>query len=102
MKRPVRWSLSALDDLKRQVSHIARDDPAAARSVASRIDAAALLLGERPIGRPGRVGGTYEKSVGGLPYIIAYSLETKDGRETLFILRVIHAARNWPAEEWPE
>ncbi|WP_430440497.1 type II toxin-antitoxin system RelE/ParE family toxin [Shinella sp.] len=102
MRRPVRWSLSALEDLKRQISHIARDDPAAARSVGGRIDAAALLLGERPIGRPGRVGGTYEKSVRGLPYIIAYSLDMKDGQETLFILCVIHTARNWRAKEWPE
>ena len=102
MKRPVRWSLSALEDLKQQIRPIARDDPAAARSVAGRIDAAATMLGERPVGRPGRVGGTYEKSVNGLPYVIAYSIETRDGRETVFILRVIHTARNWPAEEWPE
>ena len=102
MKRPVRWSLSALDDLKRQIGHIARDDPATARSVAGRIDAAAVLLGERPVGRPGRVGGTYEKSVNGLPYIIAYCIETRNGRETMFILRVIHTARNWPTDGWPE
>ncbi|MCD2180904.1 type II toxin-antitoxin system RelE/ParE family toxin [Rhizobium sp. GN54] len=102
MKRPVRWSLSALDDLKRQIGHIARDDPAAARSVAGRIDAAAILLGERPVGRPGRVGGTYEKSVNGLPYVIAYCIGTRDDRETVFILRVIHTARNWPADAWPE
>ncbi|WP_183800566.1 type II toxin-antitoxin system RelE/ParE family toxin [Mycoplana azooxidifex] len=102
MKRPVRWSLHALEDLKQQIRPIARDDPAAARSVVGRIDAAATMLGERPVGRPGRVGGTYEKSVNGLPYVIAYSIETRDGRETVFILRVIHTARNWPAEEWPE
>jgi toxin ParE1/3/4 len=102
VKRPVRWSLSAIEDLKEQVRHIARDDPAAARAVANRIDAAAVLLGERPIGRLGRVGGTYEKSVSGLAYVIAYCIEVVDGREALFILRVIHTARDWPSQEWPE
>jgi len=102
VKRPVRWSRAALDDLKQQVRHIAKDDPAAARSVAARIGAAAVLLGERAVGRPGRVGGTYEKSVSGLPYVLAYCMEMTEGRETLFILRVIHAARQWPREEWPE
>lgn len=102
MKRPVRWSRAALDDLKEQVRRLALDDPAAARAVAQRIDAAARLLGDRAIGRPGRVGGTYEKSVTGLPYVIAYGLEVIDGHETLFVLRVIHTARDWPSGEWPD
>lgn len=101
MKRPVRWSRSALDDLKEQVRHIARDDPGTARSIADRIGTTALLLGERAVGRPGRVGGTYEKSVSGLPYVIAYRIEMANGRETVFILRVIHTARDWPAGGWP-
>ncbi len=101
MKRPVRWSRSALDDLREQVRHIARDDPGTARSIVDRIGAAALLLGERAVGRPGRVGGTYEKSVSGLPYVIAYRLDMANGRETVFILRVVHTARDWPAGGWP-
>jgi toxin ParE1/3/4 len=101
MKRPVRWSRAALEDLKQQIRHIARDNPAAARSVAERIDAAVVALGNRPIGRPGRVGGTYEKLVVGLPYIIVYCVETLDGNETVFILRVIHTARDWPRAGWP-
>lgn len=102
MKRPVRWSRAALDDLKQQVRHIAADDPIAARSVAERIGAAAVLLGERAVGRAGRVGGTYEKSVSGLPYVIAYCMAVAEGRETLFILRVIHTARQWPRDDWPD
>lgn len=101
MKRPVRWSRTALDDLKRQILHIAGDDPAAARSVADRIGAAAALLGERAVGRPGRVAGTYEKLVRDLPYIIAYSIDEVEGREVISVLRVIHTARNWPPGEWP-
>lgn len=102
MKRPVRWSRAALDDLRQQIRHIAQDDPTAARSVAERIDAAAILLGDRAVGRPGRVAGTYEKSVRGLPYVLAYCLDMAKGRETLFVLRVIHTARQWPREEWPD
>jgi plasmid stabilization system protein ParE len=94
----LRWSRSALDDLKQQLVHIAHDDPAAARSVAERIAAAVSLLAERAIGRPRRVAGTYEKLVRGLPYIIAYSIEATDGGETISIL---HTARNWPDGDWP-
>jgi plasmid stabilization system protein ParE len=49
------------------------------------------------------VAGTYEKPVGGLPYIIAYALEaTPTGDERIVILRVIHGARNWRQGEWPK
>ena len=43
-----------------------------------------------PTGRPGRDAGVYEKSVGKLPYVIAYAV----GDETLAILRVFHTARD--------
>ena len=102
MKRPVRWSRAALDDLKQQVRHIALENTTAARDAAGRIDATVRRLGERAIGRPGRVSGTYEKSVAGLPYVIAYCIDAMDGREAVFVLRVIHTARDWPREEWPD
>jgi len=47
-------------------------------------------------------GGTYEKVVPGLPYLIAYSIEAlRKDREIVLILRVIHGARYWPSEAWP-
>jgi plasmid stabilization system protein ParE len=56
-----------------------------------------------PTGRKGRVSGTYEKVVGGLPYIIAYALgDDPPHQETITILHVIHGARDWPEETWPE
>jgi len=56
-----------------------------------------------PTGRRGRVSGTYEKLVVGLPYIIAYSLETlPSGEQVLAVLSVIHGARNWSPGTWPE
>jgi toxin ParE1/3/4 len=54
-----------------------------------------------PTGRPGRVTGIYEKSVTRLPYIIAYQLRSISGRESIVIVRVIHASRDWRPEEWP-
>ena len=54
-------------------------------------------------GRPGRVTGTYEKPVAGLPHIIAYAIEPRpDGSERVVVLRVIHGARNWEEEDWPK
>ncbi|MFC5422465.1 type II toxin-antitoxin system RelE/ParE family toxin [Bosea eneae] len=97
MMRSLLWSAAALDDFENAIARIAADDREAARRVAAAIDRAARLLAERPIGRPGRVTGTYEKTVSGLPWIIAYTL---DG-DRLVVLRVIHSARDWPKEGWP-
>jgi plasmid stabilization system protein ParE len=103
VKRAVRWSDGALADLKAQVDYIAHDNPAAARRVAARIRSAAEALGDMAIGRRGRVPGTYEKVVTGLPYIIAYAIRAQPiSGEVIDILRVIHGARNWPEGEWPE
>ena len=101
MRRSVTWSRAALDDIKEQVAFIAQNNPAAARRVADRLRQAGKALGEMATGRPGRVTGTYEKSVPRLPYIIAYELRTITGRESVVIVRVIHTSRDWPAEEWP-
>ena len=63
---------------------------AASRVVDALRDAAAAL-GQLPTGRPGRVAGVYEKSVGTLRCVIAYAV----GDETLAIVRVIHTAQDW-------
>lgn len=102
MKRAIIWSRDALDDLKQQIAHIAADDPAAARRVIDKITTVAADLGHFATGRPGRVLGTYEKSIVGLPFVIAYSLAADNGRENVAILRVIHTSRNWLPDNWPE
>lgn len=98
--RHVQWSDDALDDLEKQVVHIARDNPAAARRVAKRIRETGDALGEFATGHPGRVSGTYEKSVNRLPYIVVYALN--DDVMALTILHVIHTSRNWLSDDWPE
>jgi len=100
--RPVRWSTEALDDLADQLAYIAVENLRAARRVAAAIDRVALDLGDMPTGRPGRVAATYEKSVTGLPYIVAYVLTKHDRVDVVAIVRVIHTSRDWTAEEWPQ
>jgi plasmid stabilization system protein ParE len=102
VKRPVHWSRDALEGVKRQIAWIAADNPAAARRIADRILATAAALGDMTTGRPGRVAGSYEKRVTRLPYVIAYAVTNRTGRELVSILRVIHTARDWPADQWPD
>jgi toxin ParE1/3/4 len=90
LTRDVVWSRDALEDVKVQLAFIAADNSDAARRVADALRDAAAALGQSPTGRPGRVTGVYEKSVGGLPYVIAYTT----GKKTLAIMRVIRSARD--------
>lgn len=100
--RRIVWADSGLEEFSSVVGYIARDNPVAALSVADRLEAAVCALAALPVGRKGRVAGTYEKVVSGLPYIIAYAL-SDDPPEggTLTVLRVIHGARDWPEGSWP-
>ena len=101
MSRRVLWSTDALEDLKAQIAYIAVHNPDAAQRVADRLRSTGEALGEIATGRPGRVAGVYEKSVTGLPYVIAYALGERGGSVILIVLRVIHTARDWPPGGWP-
>ena len=101
MTRPALWSRDALDDLKKHLVYIATDDSVAAARVVDCLRKAAAQLEDLATGRPGSVAGTYEKSVTGLSYIIAYKIVPRDAGEIVAILRVIHTARDWPEETWP-
>jgi plasmid stabilization system protein ParE len=96
------WSASAIDELADIVGYISRSDASAAERVAGVLEGAVLALAERPVGRAGRVPGTFEKVVTNLPYIIAYALadDVEEG-STLIVLHIIHTARNWPEGHWP-
>jgi plasmid stabilization system protein ParE len=96
VRRPVRWSTDAFSDLTDPLAYIASENPSAARRVADALDRTALALGDMPTGRAGRVTGTYEKSVTGLPYVIAYALMLQGGVEAVAIVRMIHTSRDWP------
>ncbi len=95
--RKLAWSDDALDDMDSVIDYVAADSPRAADLILDRIEMTANLLGQMPVGRPGRVGGTYEKLASKTPYIIAYALTD----DTVRILRIIHGSRDWPEGEWP-
>lgn len=98
--RRVIWANSAKDDFLAILRHIAADDPDAAQRVLAAIQHTGNALADFATGHPGRVAGTYEKSVARLPYVIAYALGADE--TDLTILRVIHTSRNWAADHWPE
>ncbi|MDX7952660.1 type II toxin-antitoxin system RelE/ParE family toxin [Lichenihabitans sp. Uapishka_5] len=101
MKRTVVWSNSARDEFLAILRFIAESNPDAAARVAETIDGVVATLGDMATGRSGRVTGTYEKVVPGLPYIVAYALDDQPGRRRVAVLHVIHGARDWPDEGWP-
>jgi addiction module RelE/StbE family toxin len=89
----IRWLRQALRNLDQEAAFIARDDPQAARRIVASIREAVAKLRSYPaIGRPGRVTGTRELVVPGMPYIIPYRVR---GR-SVEVLRVFHGARRWP------
>lgn len=90
----VKWTRKALDNLDQAIEYIAKDKPNAVLNVGRRIWEASQRLPEQPgMGRIGRVAGTRELIIPGLPYILPYI--EKDG--TIFILRVMHTSMKWPA-----
>jgi plasmid stabilization system protein ParE len=84
---------AAYADLERIHAWIAADRPNAARSVVERILDAAERLGSFPeIGRLGRVTGTREWVVRGLPYIIVYRVDRDLG--AVVVHAVFHGAQD--------
>jgi len=96
--RPVVWSETASQDMLDVLRYIAAEDVAAAERVIDALEEAGNRLGMIATGRPGRITGTYEKSVAHIPYIISYEIRPIKGQEHI----VIHTSRNWPVEKWPE
>ncbi len=87
------WTVRAERHLVSIAAYIARDSPDAARRTVDRIrDAVAHLSAFPTMGRVGRVDGTRELVVASTPYIVAYRVR----RNSLRILVVLHAARQWP------
>jgi addiction module RelE/StbE family toxin len=87
------WQDKAESDLDRIAEYIMEDDPAAALRIVSTIREAVRVLIEHPyIGRAGRVEGTRELVMAGLPYILPYQIAGQEIR----ILAVMHTSRKWP------
>ena len=89
----VRWTTEAFEDRLQIWDTIAAEDPQAALRLDQRIARAVSLLEEHPeMGRPGIIAGTREL----IPhenYRVVYEIAPS----AVWILAVVHAARNWPA-----
>jgi len=86
----VSWLRMALQDMQSCAEFIAQDNPEAAKLIVDRIWQEGQSLSSLPDrGRPGRVPGTRELVLQGLPYFLAYRVKEK----SVQILRVIHTAR---------
>jgi len=102
--RRIIWSPRAAATYRREVlDYLEQQGEAALRRVRGDIERTIEILSQRPIGRPGRISGTYEKLVVGQPYIIVYALLPSDdgGEDDLVIMRIVHTARDWPPGRWP-
>lgn len=94
----LRFTAEAREHIAEIYSYIRDRSPMAAMQVVARIRLAAERLTEFPrMGRTGRVTGTNEWVVRGLPYIIVYEIGTADPEE-LVILGVFHAAQDRESE----
>jgi toxin ParE1/3/4 len=92
----VEWLRTALRNLDDEATHIATDDPAAARLVVGCVLQAVAALEDQPgIGRPGRVPGTRELVVLKTRLIVPYRVRG----EVVQILRVFHTSRRLP-QRW--
>ena len=89
----LRWSKRALRRLAFIHDYIAKDSPEAAARVAAAIAEAAQQLERFPLsGRTGRLEGTRELVISGLPYILPYRIVD----DVIQIASVIHTSRKWP------
>ena len=92
----VRWTTPAAQDLEEITLYIKKDGESTARAVAKTLFDAANSLDLLPSrGRMGRIAGTRELVVPGLPYIVVYQVT----KTAIQILHIYHGARNWPGEQ---
>lgn len=86
------WTLEALDDRRAIYDYIEADNPSAALALDGLFsEKASRLLDHHSLGRLGRLTGTREL-VAHQNYILIYDATS----DLVRVLRVLHAARQWP------
>ncbi|MBN2494866.1 MAG: type II toxin-antitoxin system RelE/ParE family toxin [Deltaproteobacteria bacterium] len=94
----IRLTRLAEQDLESIETYLGEENPRdAVRCVLRILEALEGLMAFPNLGRPGRVPGTRELVVSGLPFIAAYRVQANE----IWILRVLHAARRWPPSMEP-
>lgn len=92
----VRWTTPAAQNLEEITLYIQRDSESAAREVAKTLFDTANSLDLLPSrGLLGRIPGTRELVVPGLPYIIVYQVTAT----AIQILHIYHGAQDRPGEQ---
>ena len=90
--RDLEWKAIAVADLMAIVDYISDENPDAAQALKEDIEAKTLRLRENPrLYRTGRVEGTREMVVRS-NYLVVYAVDA----HAVTILRVLHAAQQWP------
>lgn len=86
------WGPQSRADLVNIVAYIAEDNPDAAQTLKDEIEAKTLALLQRPkLYKPARMKDTREMAV--RPnYVVVY----RETFQAVTILRVLHAAQQWP------
>ena len=93
--RLLEWRETARADLLAIVDYISDDNPDAAQRLKDDIEAKAAQRPEHSqLYRPGRVAGTREMVVLA-HYLVIYA----EDNQSVTILRVLHAAQQWPPEK---
>ena len=88
---PIRWTPTALRDLRSLHTYIALDNIGAASAVADHVlDGVAALARHPEMGRKGRITGTRELVIA--PYVVVYRVR----RMEIEVAAIIHGARKWP------
>jgi addiction module RelE/StbE family toxin len=87
------WSRRAIRHLTNVRDYIAQDSPGSAAGVATKILESVERLTKHPnLGRQGRIAGTRELVVPGLPYVIPYRIH----RNRMELIAVFHGRQRWP------
>lgn len=88
----IRWTVAARQDRAEIIEYIAIENPLAALKMDELFSAAADRLKDFPkIGRTGRIAGTRELFPHS-SYRLVYEIEG----DTVWVLTVVHTARQWP------
>jgi len=86
------WTPEAEDDRAKIFDYIAADSPRAAVKMDEVFSKSAARLADHPkIGRTGRIPGTREV-IPHKSYCLVYEIE----QETVWVLALVHTARQWP------
>ena len=87
------WTPEAQQDRSDVWDYIAANNPRAAARMDELFSEAAARLAEHPkLGRPGKIPGTREL-IPHESYRLVYEIE----RETVWVLVLLHTARQWPS-----